>query len=191
MSDTKVESVVDETTEVKTLSMDDVQNLVKEQVESVKAEWMKRFDQKNTEATQLKKKLDEIERAKLSEQERVALEKSDLENALKEKEKALTEKEINFNKSILIAEMKLDREYLDIVNGNDVDVFKKNIEVINKKINDEVEKRVNERLGTSLKPTGNTNNEVSIQDEIEKLTKEGKLAEAIALQNKLYNMQMK
>jgi hypothetical protein len=103
----------------------------------------------------------------------------------------LTEKELNFNKSIIIADLKLDREYIEILNGNDAESFKKNVEFVNKKINDEVERRVNERLGNSVKPLGNTSNNVGVDDEITRLTKEGRLTEAIALKNKQYNITMK
>jgi len=194
MSDsTKVEAVTTETpADVKTsFNLDEVSQLIKEKIDAEKVEWMKRFDSKNTEATQLKKKLDEIERAKLSEKERIELERQDLQNAIRQKEIELTEKELNFNKSIIIADLKLDREYIEILNGNDAESFKKNVEFVNKKINDEVERRVNERLGNSVKPLGNTSNNVSIDDEINRLTKEGKLTEAIALKNKQYNITMK
>jgi uncharacterized NAD(P)/FAD-binding protein YdhS len=88
MSDsTKAEMVTAEmpAAEKTSFNLDEVSQLIKEKIDAEKVEWMKRFDSKNTEATQLKKKLDEIERAKLSEKERIELERQDLQNAIRQK----------------------------------------------------------------------------------------------------------
>lgn len=116
------------------------------------------FDQKNTEFQKLKEENENLKKAQMKEEERKEYERKQYEETLQKKENELKEKEFELQKTQINVEKNIPVEMGNMIKGHTVEEYTKNIDALSKIINDrvnaEVEKRINEKLGNGNPPAG-------------------------------------
>jgi hypothetical protein len=124
------------------------------------------FDRLNTEKQKLAKELDERRQKDMKVDEYNQLKQNEYKSQLEEKEKAIKKMELDFKKTKIISEKELDPVFVEVVQGDDIDIFSVNINHVNDMIEKEVEKRVNKKLVTSNPVPEASGDKKSSKDEI-------------------------
>jgi hypothetical protein len=104
------------------------------------------FDRVNTEKVKLQKDLDAEKKKTLSEKQVKEIEEQELKAKLESQAKELENKELLFNKTRMIFEKQWNTKFLDIVAGNDLETFEKNVTDLQAEIKKIVTETVNQKL---------------------------------------------
>ena len=109
-------------------------------------------DRKNAELLQqleqLRKEKETLEKEKMSEKEKADYERKKYEENIAQREKTIKEKELTLMKTNILAELKLDASYLNIISGNDEKSFRDNAAWLKTKFQEDTEKiEKDKRLG--------------------------------------------
>lgn len=133
----------------------------------------KRFDKLNTDHQKALKSLDDEKKKSMSAQELEDMKRRESEEKFKTLEKELNEKTLAFEKTQLISQKQFDADFIGLVKGENIEEFKLNVEKFNEKINQLVEKKVNEKLAQSSnvpkKGNGQTSDDIFTIDEFNKI----------------------
>ena len=126
---------------------------IREQVlKETAAETDRRVGKFVTENSELRARLEELEKSSMSAKQREEYEREQVQARLNEKESKLNTLQLNMDKTTYANEAKIKTEMIDIVNGNNIDDFKMNVDKLNNLINITVEERLKDRLANGYKP---------------------------------------
>lgn len=125
---------------------------------------MSNFDRVNTELQGLKKERDELLKEKMTATEKAQFELDEQKRELDRQKAALEQERLKNIKLKLMSENKIDSRFEDYISGNDESELKLSIINIVKIIDEEVTKRVNERLTTNKLPESGSNNNGNSND---------------------------
>ena len=143
-----------------TVTVEELQKQLEDTTKLVKT-MQSNFDRKNTDFQKLKEENEELKKAQMKEEERKEYERKKYEQELADKEAALKIKEFELEKTKLNSEKEIPYELGNLVKGDSIEDYIKNIEIISKlidtRVNAEVEKRINEKLGNNQPPGGGDN----------------------------------
>jgi len=155
-----------------TLTQEKVNQMIEEMGKKNQAEIDRRVSKFVSENAELKKALDEEKKKSLSAKEFEEMQREELAKQLNEKELTLKQQELVFHKTKLLSEKNIDLDLIDIISGSSVEEFSVNVEKVQKKIKDIVEKEINARLkGASVTPqVGTAANDIFTLDELKGLT---------------------
>lgn len=133
----------------------------------------KRFDKLNTDYQKKQQELDAERKKSMSAQELEDMKRRESEEKFKTLERELNEKTLAFEKTQLISQKQLDSDFIGLVKGDNIEEFKLNVEKFNEKINQLVEKKVNEKLAQSSnvpkKGNGQTTDDIFTIDEFNRI----------------------
>jgi hypothetical protein len=153
------------------------QNITVEQFEKLQQDLLnqqKRFDKLNTDYQKKQQELEAERKKSMSAQELEDMKRRESEEKLKTLERELNEKTLAFEKTQLISSKQLDPDFIALVKGDNIEEFKLNVEKFDAKINQLVEKKVNEKLAQSSGVPKNGNNkpgdDVFTKDEFDKIS---------------------
>jgi len=175
MSDVMEKEVVDGATAEKvgeTLTQEKVNQMIEEMGKKNQAEIDRRVSKFVSENAELRKALDEEKKKSLSAKEYEEMQREELAKQLSEKEQTLKMQELVFHKTKMLSEKNFDLDLIDVVSGSSVEEFSLNVEKVQKKIKEIVEKEINARLkGASVTPqVGQGDEGLYTMDEMVKMT---------------------
>ena len=166
----------------------DIQALIKEEVEKIQEQSKNEIAGLNRRNSELENKIKEAEKAKMTEEERL---KTELEEARTEKERIEKETQELTRARIVdktLFDAGLPQEFAKRVNGNDEESILADVTAFQEFINNEAEKRaesiINERLGGKAPKAGDLPDTSSLQAQYDNARKKQDFATCVAIKRK-------
>ncbi len=119
---------------------DDVSGIINAAIEENNKKWQSKFDKVNTEKITAMKKLDDLEKEKLTDEEKRELEKRKKNRELKLKEREINRKELTLQTVELLNAEGLDINFAPYIMGKTIDEVKQKLESFKKLWGESVKK---------------------------------------------------
>lgn len=140
------------------IAEEEVQKKIQAEADRVRGKYSK-------EMKELQAKLEALENAKMSDEERLVKEKAEKESLLAEREAQLLKKELDFETMSLLNAKKLDKSFLTFLTGNTIEDRIEQLGALETHINNQIQEAVKAKLGQDPAPSNGTNKSLKVSKE--------------------------
>lgn len=135
----------------KLLAEEAVEKRIQSETDKVRGKYVK-------ELKDLQAQLDGLKNAKLTDEEKAEKDKAEKEKLLADKEAQLLKRELDFETMTLLADKKLDKDFLQFLTATTLEDRKTQLDLLEKHINLKIQQAVKDKLGQSPTPANTTTN---------------------------------